>query len=65
MLAFILSLKTVPNVCAYRPDFLFQEQLGVQRSHIGLKADQADYKEHCSKTIPRRVDPVECYRLLY
>ena len=25
----ILSLKTVPNVSMYRPDSLFQEQLGV------------------------------------
>ena len=25
----ILSLKTVPNVSAYRPDSLFQEQLSV------------------------------------
>ena len=29
VLALILSLKTVPNVSAYRPDHLFQEQLGV------------------------------------
>ena len=29
VLAFILSLKTVPNVFAYRADSLFQEQLGV------------------------------------
>ena len=25
----ILNQKTVPNVSVYRPDFLFQEQLGV------------------------------------
>ena len=29
VLAFILSLKTVPNVSAYRSDSLFQEQLSV------------------------------------
>ena len=29
VLALILSPKTVPNVFAYRPDYLFQEQLGV------------------------------------
>ena len=32
-LALILSPKTVPNVSAYRPNYLFQEQLGVQRSY--------------------------------
>ena len=29
VLALILSPKTVPNVSAYRPDYLFQEQLDV------------------------------------
>ena len=29
VLALILSPKTVPNVSAYRPDYLFQEKLGV------------------------------------
>ena len=33
MLALILSPKIVPNVSAYRPDYLFQEKLGVQRSY--------------------------------
>ena len=33
VLAFIPSLKTVPNVSAYRPDSLFQEQLSVWRSY--------------------------------
>ena len=28
-----LSPETVPNVSVYRPDSLFQEQLGVQRSY--------------------------------
>ena len=28
VLALILSPKTVPNVSAYRPDYLFHEQLG-------------------------------------
>ena len=34
-------------------------------SHISLKTDLTDYRERCWKTIPRRVDPVECYRLFY
>ena len=55
MLAFILSLKIMPNVSAYRPGSLFQEQLGTQRSypvsHISLKTDQTDYREQCWKTI--------------
>ena len=29
VLALILSPKTLPNVSEYRPDYLFQEQLGV------------------------------------
>ena len=29
VLALILSTKTVPNMSAYRADYLFQEQLGV------------------------------------
>ena len=29
----ILSPKTVSNVSVYRPDSLFQEQMGVQRSY--------------------------------
>ena len=29
VLALILCPKTVPNVSAYRPDYLFREQLGV------------------------------------
>ena len=28
-----LCPKTVPNVSVYRPDYLFQEQLGVSRSY--------------------------------
>ena len=54
----------MPNVSAYRPDYLFQEQLGVREvtlvSHISLKLDWMDYRERCWKTIPSRVDPVEC-----
>ena len=30
-------------------------------SHISLKTDWMDYRERCWKTIPSRVDPVECY----
>ena len=30
-------------------------------SHISLKTDVTDYRERCWKTVPRRVDPVECY----
>ena len=29
-------------------------------SHISLKTDWMDYRERCWKTIPSRVDPVEC-----
>ena len=29
-------------------------------SHIGLKTDWLDHRERCWKTIPSRVDPVEC-----
>ena len=65
MLALILSPMTVPNVSAYRPDSLFQEQLGVREVthviHVGLKTEQTDYIEQCWKMVPCRVDPVECY----
>ena len=33
VLDLILSPKTVPNMSTYRPDYPFQEQLGVQRSY--------------------------------
>ena len=29
--------------------------------HCNLKSDWTDYRERCLKTIPSRVDPVECY----
>ena len=29
--------------------------------HISPKTDRTDYRERRWKTIPRRVDPVECY----
>ena len=60
-----VSLKTVPKLSVYRPDSLFQEQLGVYRSypvsHSNLKIDQTDYRELCWKTISRRVDHVESH----
>ena len=60
MLALILSPKTVPNVFAYRPDYLFQLSNWVFRevtpvSHIGLKTNRTDYRERCWKTIPSRL----------
>ena len=65
MLALILSPKTVPNVSAYRPDFLFQGNWVFREvtpvNHISLKTDQMDHREWCWKTIPSRIDSVECY----
>ena len=64
MLVLILSPKTVPNVSAYRPDYLFKRNWVFREvtpvSHISLKTDQMDDRERCWKTIPSRVDPVEC-----
>ena len=65
VLALILSPKTVPKclrigqTTCFRSNWVFREVTPV--SHISLKTDRMDYRERCWKTIPSRVDPVECY----
>ena len=58
MLALILSAKTVPNVSANRPDYLFQEQLGVREvtpvSHISLKTDRDGLQRVVLENDPRQ-----------
>ena len=53
VLAFIPSLKTVPNVSVHRPDSLFLEQLSVWRSypvsHISLKTVLTDSESGVGK----------------
>ena len=65
VLASIISSKlcqTCPRrgrTPCFRSNWVFREVTSV--SHINLKTDWTDYREQCWKTIPRRVDSVECY----